>query len=129
MDTKQVHLFNQNGQLVSDFDDKIEEILISVHGDNYYDVDEELVDANSKKVEDVVEEKYEDGELDATMEMMDTMVGKNTHAIHIVNAEEKHKIKFTDFLPLFFFILIFAIIVIGGYYFLNSVDISTLIHR
>ena len=38
-----IKLFDANNNFVADFDKKIEEVEISIHGENYYDVDEELV--------------------------------------------------------------------------------------
>ena len=35
-----IKLFDANNNFVADFDSKIEEIEISIHGENYFDVDE-----------------------------------------------------------------------------------------
>lgn len=125
MDTKTVKLFDSNDKLVSNFDEVIESILISIHGENYYDVDEELVNTNLIKVQQD-DDVYVDEELEKTMEIVDSMVDKNATKIKIVE-NEKHKISFKDFIPVLFFILIFIIIVYAGYYFLNSIDLLSLI--
>lgn len=104
-----VKLFDANNKLVPNFDEEIEKILISVHGENYYDTDEELVNTNEVPiVEEVVEETVE--------------------VIEEKKDEKKKKgITLKDFIPVLFFILIFIVIVIAGYYFLNTVDLMSFI--
>ena len=46
MDTKTIRLFDANDNLVSNFDEEVEKVLISIHGYDYYDTDEELVNTN-----------------------------------------------------------------------------------
>jgi len=46
MDTNTIKLFDANNNLVDNFDEEIEKILISIHGENYYDTDEDLVNTN-----------------------------------------------------------------------------------
>ena len=41
-DTQTIKIFDVNNNLVEDFDDQVEKVLISVHGDKYYDVDEDF---------------------------------------------------------------------------------------
>lgn len=126
MDTKTVKLFDSNKNLVPNFDEEIEKILISIHGENYYDVDDDLVNTNLIPVSAYFEDDYKDDELDKTIELVDSMVSKDAPKINIVN-KDNSKTTIKDFLPVLFFIIIFAIIVSAGYYFLNTVDLSSLI--
>lgn len=127
MDTNTVKLFDANNKLVSNFDEEIEKILISVHGENYYDVDEELVNTNLIPVNQVIDEEiYKDEELEKTMEFVDSMVDKKAAKIKIVDNKKK-KVSIKDFIPVLFFMLIFAVIVYAGYYFLNTIDLMSLI--
>ena len=96
-----IKLFDSNNNFVSDFDKKIEEVEISLHGPNYYDLDEEIVDTNAIPIQKEVE--------------LPTM-------------KKDKGISFKDFLPAIFMILIFAIVVYAGYYFLNNFDVSSIIH-
>ena len=48
-DTQTIKIFDVNNNLVEDFDDQVEKVLISVHGDKYYDVDEELAKRENLK--------------------------------------------------------------------------------
>lgn len=122
-----VRLFDANNKLVSNFDEEIEKILISIHGENYYDVDEELVNTNFIPTSEVIDsEIYKDDELEKTMELVDSMVSDNAKEIKIVE-EKKKKISIKDFVPVLFFILIFVVIVIAGYYFLNTVDLTSVL--
>ncbi len=122
-----VKLFDANNKLVSNFDEEIEKILISIHGENYYDVDEELVNTNFIPTNEVIDsEIYKDEELEKTMELVDAMVDDKAKKIKIVE-DEKKRISFKDFVPVFFFICIFAVIVVAGYYFLNTVDLTSVL--
>ena len=123
MDTKTVKLFDNKNNLVPNFDEEIEKILISVHGESYYDVDEDLINTNLIPVSAYLQDIQKDDELDKTIELVDSMVSKDSPKINIVNNDEKKKISFKDFLPVLFFIIIFIIIVAAGYYFLNTVDL------
>ena len=97
-----IKLFDANNNFVADFDKKIEEIEISIHGENYYDVDEELVNTNEIPI----------------------------HAeVKVEKPKKEHKITIKDFLPVVFLLLIFGIVVYAGYYFLNSFDVTTLINH
>lgn len=122
MDTKTVKLFDSNKNLVANFDEEIEKILISIHGEHYYDVDEDLVNTNMIPISTYFENNTKESELDKTIELVDAMVSKDAPKINIVTNEKK-KVTIKDFLPVLFFIIIFAIIVVAGYYFLNSVDL------
>ena len=142
--TNTIKLFDSNNNLLPDFDERIEDVLKSIHGDNYYDTDEELVNTNiiqtvvPKEVEkevikteiqdDVKEEIYHDEELDKTIEYVDGLVPESeAYNIKLVGKKEKHKITIKDFVPVIFFILIFAVIIVAGYYFLNNFDLTSLI--
>lgn len=106
----QVKLFDANNKLVPNFNEEIERILISIHGEKYYDVDEELVNTNEIAIvqEEINEEIVE--------EVKETKKEK-----------AKKKVSVKDFIPVLFFILLFAVIVMAGYYFLNTVDLMNLI--
>ncbi len=103
-----VKLFDANNKLVQNFDEEIEKILISVHGDAYYDTDEELI--NTNEIPAVINEERKE-----EVEVLE------------VKQEKKKGISFKDFIPVLFFILIFIVIVIAGYYFLNTVDLMSLV--
>lgn len=124
-----VRLFDANNKLVPNFDEEIEKILISVHGNDYYDVDEELVNTNLIPTNEVVDSDiYKDEALEKTMELVDSMVSADAKEIKIIK-EKKRRISFKDFIPVLFFILIFAVIVIAGYYFLNTVDLTSVLNN
>lgn len=122
MDTNTIKLFDANNNLVANFDEEIEKILISIHGENYYDVDEDLVNTNLIPIAD---ELYKDTDLEKTIEIVNSMT-EDAKPITIVEKKDT-KVSYKDFIPVLFFILIFAIIVIAGYYFLNTVDLMGLI--
>lgn len=130
--TNTIKLFDSNNNLLPDFDDRIEEILKSIHGEEYYDTDEELVNTNIIQTvtpkEEVQEEVYQDDELDKTIEYVDGLVPENeAYNIKLVGKKEKHKVTVKDFIPVIFFVLIFAVIIVAGYYFLNNFDLTSLI--
>lgn len=109
----QVKLFDANNKLVPNFDEEIERILISIHGEKYYDVDEELVDTNEiRTVQDEINKE---------------VIEEVKKPEKETKAKKKRKISIKDFIPVLFFILIALVIVIAGYYFLNSVDLMNLI--
>ena len=97
-----IKLFDANNNFVEDFDKKIEEIEISLHGEHYYDIDEEPVDTNEIPIVTKIEQD---------------------------KPKKKSGITIKDFLPVIFILLIFAIVVYAGYYFLNSFDVSTLVNH
>lgn len=122
-----VRLFDANNKLVPNFDEEIEKILIGIHGENYYDVDEELVNTNFIPTNEVINSDiYKEDELEKTMELVNSMVSDNAKEIKIIEDEKKH-VSIKDFIPVLFFILIFAVIVIAGYYFLNTVDLTSVL--
>lgn len=116
-----IKLYDTNNNLLPDFDSKIDEIEKSIHGNNYFDKDEDYVDTrlfNKKEIHEIQENIKEKKEI------------KNTNtSIKINKIEEKQKAKFTDFLPVLFFIIMFVIIVYAGYYFLNDFDFSKLLNK
>ena len=126
MDTKTVKLFDANNNLVPNFDEEVENILISIHGENYFDVDEELVNTNLIPIPKEEEEIYKDKELDKTIEFVDSMIPVDAKKIKIVEKKDE-KVTFKDFIPVLFFIIMFTIIVIAGYYFLNTANLMELI--
>lgn len=115
-----IKLFDANNNFVDNFDEEIEKILISIHGENYYDIDEDIQNTN------VIKPIYHDEELDKTIEFVDSLVIKDAPKIKIVE-KKKHKVSILDFMPVLFFIIIFAIIVFAGYYFLSTFDFTELI--
>ena len=71
MDTKTVKLFDSNNNLLPTFDEEIEKILISIHGENYYDTDEDLINTNLIPISEYFnEEVYKDDELEKTIELV-----------------------------------------------------------
>ncbi len=123
MNTDTIQLFDVHNNFVPNFDEEIEKVLKSVHGDDYYDVDEALVNTNLINTEEIKENE----ELEKTIEFVDNMTD-DTVRIHIVEQDKtKKKISFKDFIPVLFFITIFAIIFVAGYYFLNTVDLMSFI--
>lgn len=119
--TKTIKLFDANNNLVENFDEEIEKVLISVHGEDYYDTNEDLVNTNLIPTHEVID-NYKEEELDKTIEIVDTMVDADYPKINLVEKKEE-KLSIKDFAPLLFFILIFTIIVVAGYYFLNTIDL------
>ena len=111
----QVRLFDANDKLVPNFNEEIEKILISVHGEKYYDIDEELVNTNEIPV---VQEEIEQTPVEEIKETKEVVKKEKT---------KNNKATFKDFIPVLFFVLIFIVIVIAGYYFLNTVDLMNLI--
>lgn len=101
MNTDTIKIFDANNELTQDFDQVVDEVLKEVHGNNYFDIDEEFI---------VPEE---------------TVVRKKENIIKPERIRKKVSLK--DFIPVLFFILIFAIITLAGYYFLNNFDISTIL--
>lgn len=109
MNTDMVKLFDHNDKLVSNFDNEIEKILISIHGENYYDVDEELVNTNLISVEEVKKEEIKEEIKEETKKL------------------EKKPSKIMEFIPVLFFIILFVILIVAGYYFLNTIDLGNML--
>lgn len=126
MDTKTIRLFDANDNLVSNFDEEVEKVLISIHGYDYYDTDEELVNTNLIPVSNVIDsDKIDNEELEKTMEYVD-LITEDAKAVKIVD-KKSSKVSVKDFIPVLFFMLIFGIIIAAGYYFLNTIDLMSLI--
>ena len=127
MDSKQVKLFNPDNTLVLDFDEVVDKILSQVHGIDYYDSDEPIENTNLMSLDRILleDEKNNEEDLDKTMEIVTSMVTDDAPKINIVEANDK-KVKFIDFVPLIVFILLFIGIMVGGYYLINSIDLSKL---
>ena len=128
MDSKQVKLFNPDNTLVLDFDEVVDKILSQVHGIDYYDSDEPIENTNLMSLDRILleDEKNNEEDLDKTMEIVTSMVTDDAPKINIVEANDK-KVKFFDFVPLIVFILLFIGIMVGGYYLINSIDLSKFI--
>lgn len=101
MNTDTIKIFDANNELTEDFDQVVESVLKEVHGDSYFDIDEEFI---------VPEE---------------TSVKKKDAVIKPERIGKKASIK--DFIPVLFFVLIFAIITLAGYYFLNNFDFTSIL--
>ena len=127
MDTKTVKLFDSNNYLLPTFDEEIEKILISIHGENYYDTDEDLINTNLIPISEYFnEEVYKDDELEKTIELVDAMVTEDAPKINIVENKKK-KISVLDFVPVLFYMIIAGILIYAGYYFLNTFDFMSLL--
>lgn len=127
MDTNTVKLFDANDNLVEDFDQRIENILISIHGEDYYDTDEKLVDTNLISIDKIIDSKnYNESDLEKTMEYVD-LITEDAKSVKIVDGKNK-KVSIKDFIPVCFFILIFTVIILAGYYFLNTIDFTSFIN-
>jgi hypothetical protein len=97
-----IKLFDANNNFVADFDKKIEEIEISIHGPKYYDIDEEITNTNEIPVQ------------------------KDEIVVKQIKEKKQGKVTIVDFLPVIFIILIFGIVLFAGYYFLNNFDIASM---
>lgn len=101
MNTDTIKIFDENNELTEDFDQVVESVLKEVHGETYFDLDEEFI---------VPEET----------------VSKKKEAI-IKPERISKKVSIKDFVPVIFFVLIFAIITLAGYYFLNNFDFTSIL--
>ncbi len=116
-----IKLFDSKNNFLPDFDEKIEDIEKSIHGDNYYDTDEELIDTRLIPIEKVKKiQKIERQEEIETVNAPE--VKEQTEPIMHKGAKI-----ILDFLPVLFFIIMFVIVIYGGYYFLSTVDFASLI--
>ena len=43
MNTDTIKIFDANNELTQDFDQVVDEVLKEVHGNNYFDIDEEFI--------------------------------------------------------------------------------------
>lgn len=97
-----INIFDENNNLSDDFNETVELVLMGIHGDKYYDVDEDLQDTRLLKKINLEEEQPKKV------------------------SSKKEKVTYKDFLPVLFFILITVVICYGGYYFLSGFDITSL---
>lgn len=97
-----IKLFDANNNFVADFDKKIEEIEISIHGEKYYDIDQEITNTNEIPIQ------------------------KDDIVVKQIKEKKSHKISIKDFIPVIFILLIFGIVMYAGYYFLNNFDITSI---
>lgn len=51
MNTDTTKLFDSNNKLIDTFELEVESVLKSVHGENYYDIDQEFIIEEDNKVE------------------------------------------------------------------------------
>lgn len=101
MASSNIKLLDENNNISPDFNETVEIVLKGIHGDKYYDVDEELQDTRTiATVKEEVKEK---------------------------NNTKKQKVTFKDFIPVLFFIIITILLCIGGYLFLNQFDPSSIL--
>ena len=103
MASSNIKLLDDNNNISPDFNETVEIILKGIHGDKYYDVDEELQD--TRTIAAVKDEEEKDNK-------------KNS---------KKQKVSFKDFIPVLFFIIITILLCVGGYIFLNQFDPSTIL--
>lgn len=122
MNTNQIRLFDHNNHLVDNFEEEVEKVLISVHGDNYFDSDDELVNTNFIPLSTIINDEYQESSLDKTIEYVESFVKETKDIL------KKDKITIKDFIPVTLFILIFAVILVSGYYLINSIDLMSLIN-
>lgn len=122
MDASKVKLFDANNKFVPNFDEEIERILISIYGPNYYDIDIDFEDTRVIKTEEIKKELKKE----VVEKRIDEPIRKKEENIKR-SVENNKKIKFKDFIPVLFFMIIFAIILVAGYYFLNTIDLMELI--
>lgn len=102
MASSNIKLLDENNNISPDFNETVEIVLKGIHGDKYYDVDEELQDTRAI----------------ATLKEEVKNVKNNT---------KKQKVSFKDFIPVLFFIIITILLCIGGYLFLNQFDPSSIL--
>jgi hypothetical protein len=97
-----INIFDENNNLSDDFNETVELVLMGIHGDKYYDVDEDLQDTR----------------------LLKTIKDEDVKPKKVSNKNEK--VTFKDFIPVLFFIIITIILCFGGYYFLKGFDITNL---
>ena len=103
MNTDTSKIFDENNELTDVFPQIVDEVLASVHGEDFFDIDQEyIIPEEDKKSEEKIKNPYDE-------------------------VVRKRKVTFTDFIPVLFFVLIFAILTLAGYYFLNSFDFTSIL--
>ena len=103
MASSSIKLLDDNNNISPDFNETVEIVLKGIHGEKYYDVDEELQD--TRTIATVKDEEEKDNK-------------KST---------KKQKVTIKDFIPVLFFIIITVLLCIGGYLFLNQFDPSSIL--
>ncbi len=103
MASSSIKLLDDNNNISPDFNETVEIVLKGIHGEKYYDVDEELQD--TRTIATVKDEEEKD----------------NKKSI------KKQKVTIKDFIPVLFFIIITILLCIGGYLFLNQFDPTSIL--
>ena len=103
MASSSIKLLDDNNNISPDFNETVEIVLKGIHGEKYYDVDEELQD--TRTIATVKDEEEKDNK-------------KST---------KKQKVTIKDFIPVLFFIIITVLLCIGGYLFLNQFDPTSIL--
>ena len=103
MASSSIKLLDDNNNISPDFNETVEIVLKGIHGEKYYDVDEELQD--TRTIATVKDEEEKD----------------NKKSI------KKQKVTIKDFIPVLFFIIITVLLCIGGYLFLNQFDPTSIL--
>lgn len=103
MNTDTSKIFDENNELTDVFPQIVDEVLASVHGEDFFDIDQEyIIPEDDKKSEEKIKNTYDE-------------------------VVKKRKVTFKDFIPVLFFVLIFAILTLAGYYFLNNFDFTSIL--
>lgn len=103
MNTDTSKIFDENNELTDVFPQIVDEVLASVHGEDFFDIDQEyIIPEDDKKSEEKIKNTYDE-------------------------VVRKRKVTFKDFIPVLFFALIFAILTLAGYYFLNNFDFTSIL--
>ena len=103
MNTDTSKIFDENNELTDVFPQIVDEVLASVHGKDFFDIDQEyIIPEDDKKSEEKIKNTYDE-------------------------VVRKRKVTFKDFIPVLFFVLIFAILTLAGYYFLNNFDFTSIL--
>ncbi len=103
MNTDTSKIFDENNELTDVFPQIVDEVLASVHGEDFFDIDQEyIIPEDDKKSEEKIKNTYDE-------------------------VVRKRKVTFKDFIPVLFFVLIFAILTLAGYYFLNNFDFTSIL--
>lgn len=103
MASSSIKLLDDNNNISPDFNETVEIVLKGIHGEKYYDVDEELQDTRTIATVKAEEEK------------------DNKKSI------KKQKVTIKDFIPVLFFIIVTILLCIGGYLFLNQFDPTSIL--
>ena len=105
MNSSTVKLFDEDNNITENFTETVELVLMGVHGDKYYDTDEELQD--TRLLQTVSEEEVKEEEPK--------------------KKKEKNKVTILDFVPVLFFMLMTVLLCVGGYMFLDKFDLTSII--